>query len=72
MNADLANGGLRALVDAKHDLQYALAPADHEQYLYETLDLFGVKDVEVNLAVGEGLTSESQSLIFKMILGYAF
>jgi len=28
--------------------------------------------VEVNAAVGEGLTSASQSLIFKMILGYSF
>jgi len=53
-------------------LEYYWAPADSQQYLYETVDLFGVKDVEVNLALGQGLTSESQSLIFKMILGYAF
>jgi len=52
--------------------EYYAAPAESVQYLFETLDLFGVKDVEVNLAVGEGLTSASQSLIFKMILGYAF
>jgi hypothetical protein len=52
--------------------EYYAAPAENEQYLYETLDLFGVKDVELNLGVGEGLTSGSQSLIFKMILGYAF
>jgi len=52
--------------------EYYAAPAESEQYLFQTLDLFGVKDVEVNLGVGEGLTSASQSLIFKMILGYAF
>jgi hypothetical protein len=52
--------------------EYYAAIADEEQYLYETFDLFGVKDVEVNLGVGEGLTSGSKSLIFKMILGYAF
>jgi hypothetical protein len=52
--------------------EYYAAPAENEQYLYQTLDLFGVKDVEVNLGVGEGLTSASHSLIFKMILGYAF
>jgi hypothetical protein len=53
-------------------LEYYAAVSDHVQYLFETIDLFGVKDVEVNLAVGEGLTSASHSLIFKMILGYAF
>jgi hypothetical protein len=53
-------------------LEYYAAPAESEQYLFETLDVLGIKDVEVNLAVGEGLTSASQSLIFKMILGYAF
>jgi len=53
-------------------LEYYAALSDQEQYLYETFDLFGVKDVEVNLGVGEGLTSGSNSLIFKMILGYAF
>jgi hypothetical protein len=53
-------------------LEYYVAVSDHVQYLYETIDLFGIKDVEVNLAVGEGLTSASQSVIFKMILGYAF
>ena len=53
-------------------LEYYAALSDQEQYLYETLDLFGVKDVEVNLGVGEGLTSGSNSLIFKMIVGYAF
>jgi len=52
--------------------EYYAAVSDQEQYLYETFDLFGVKDVEVNLGVGEGLTSGSNSLIFKMILGYAF
>jgi hypothetical protein len=52
--------------------EYYGAPAENEHYLFEALDVLGIKDVEVNLAVGEGLTSSSRSLIFKMILGYAF
>jgi hypothetical protein len=53
-------------------LEYYVALSDQEQYLYQAVDLLGINDVQVNLAVGEGLTSASQSLIFKMILGYAF
>jgi hypothetical protein len=52
--------------------EYYASLSDQEQYLFETFDVLGVKDVEVNLGVGEGLTSSSNSLIFKMILGYAF
>jgi hypothetical protein len=53
-------------------LELYTAPGESESYLYETVDLLGIKDVEVNLGIGEGLTSASQSMIFKMILGYAF
>ncbi len=53
-------------------LEYYASLSEHEQYLYETFDVFGWKDVEVNLGIGEGLTSASESLVFKMILGYAF
>jgi len=53
-------------------LEYYAAPGESVHYLFETLDVLGVKDVEVNLAVGEGLSSASESLVFKMILGYAF
>jgi len=53
-------------------LEYYASLGESEQYVYETFDVFGLKDVEVNLAIGEGLTTSSQSLVFKMILGYAF
>ena len=53
-------------------IEYYASLADGEHYLFQAVDLLALKDVEVNAAVGEGLTSNSQSLIFKMILGYAF
>ena len=53
-------------------IEYYASFADGEHYLFQAVDLLALKDVEVNAAVGEGLTSSSQSLIFKMILGYAF
>jgi hypothetical protein len=51
---------------------YATLSQPREQYLFEALDLFGVKDVEVNAAVGQGFGAASGQLIFKSILGYAF
>ena len=53
-------------------IEYYASLADGVHYLFQAVDLLALKDVEVNAAVGEGLTSSSQSLIFKMILGYAF
>jgi hypothetical protein len=53
-------------------VEYYASFADDEHYLFQAADLIALKDVEVNVAVGEGLTSSSRSLIFKMILGYAF
>jgi hypothetical protein len=44
----------------------------HEHYLFEAVDLLSVKNLELNAAVGQGLTGESASLIFKMIIGYTF
>jgi hypothetical protein len=51
---------------------YATLSQPREQYLFEALDLFGIKDVEVNAAVGEGFGAASGQLVFKTILGYAF
>jgi hypothetical protein len=53
-------------------LEYYGSLAEGEHYLFEAVDLVAFKGVEVNAGVGEGLTSASQSLIFKMIVGYAF
>ncbi|HTO96037.1 MAG TPA: hypothetical protein VMK66_03250 [Myxococcales bacterium] len=53
-------------------LEYYASLAVKEHYLFEAVDLIAFKGLEVNVAVGEGLTSASRSLIFKTILGYAF
>jgi hypothetical protein len=53
-------------------LEYYGSPAEGEHYLFEAFDLLSLAKVELNAAIGEGLTSASQSLIFKMIVGYAF
>ncbi len=52
--------------------EYYASLAEGEHYLFEALDLLGVRGVEVNAAIGEGLTSASRPLIVKMILGYVF
>jgi hypothetical protein len=51
---------------------YATVSQPREQYLFEAADLFGIKDVEVNAAVGEGFGAASGQLVFKTIFGYAF
>jgi len=43
-----------------------------EQYVYEAVDLIWLEGVEVNAAIGEGLTRASNGLVAKMILGYAW
>jgi hypothetical protein len=53
-------------------VEYYASLAEGEHYLFEAIDLLALKGVEVNAAVGEGLTAASRSLIFKLILGYAF
>jgi len=53
-------------------LEYYASLAEGEHYLFEALDLIALKGLEVNVALGEGLTATSRSLIFKTILGYAF
>lgn len=51
---------------------YAVLSRPREQYLFEAIDLFGIRNVEVNAAVGQGFGAASGQLIFKTILGYAF
>ena len=50
---------------------YGTLPGD-EEYLFQAIDLLSVKKLELNFALGEGLTRQSQSLLFKMIVGYVF
>jgi hypothetical protein len=46
--------------------------AQQEQYLFEVVNLIGVKRVEVNAGVGEGFTPASHGFVVKMILGYTW
>jgi hypothetical protein len=46
--------------------------AAQEHYVYEVFDLLEVARLEVNAGVGEGLTSGSNKLVAKVILGYSF
>jgi hypothetical protein len=41
-----------------------------EHYLYEVVNLLRVRSFELNVGVGEGLTSASNALVAKLILGY--
>jgi hypothetical protein len=43
-----------------------------EQQIFEVVDVVALKGVEVNAGIGEGLTSASAGILFKMILGYEF
>jgi hypothetical protein len=52
--------------------EYYASLAEREHYIFEAADLIALKGVEVNAAIGEGLTCASRPVIFKMIFGYAF
>jgi hypothetical protein len=43
---------------------------DQEHYLYEVANLLCVRNVELNVGVGEGLTPASNPIVVKLILGY--
>jgi hypothetical protein len=43
-----------------------------EHYLFEAVNLTSIPRLELNLGIGEGLTAASNSLIVKMIVGYAW
>jgi hypothetical protein len=48
------------------------APRDQEHYLFGAVDWLTGGPIELNAAVGAGLTPESSGVVFKMILGYTF
>jgi len=51
----------------------ALLPASAQQhYLFEAVDLLALSHFELNLGLGEGLTSASNDWVAKMILGYVW
>ena len=43
-----------------------------EHYLFEVANLLAVRNFELNAGVGQGLTSASNALVVKVIVGYAF
>jgi hypothetical protein len=45
---------------------------EQEQYVYEAVDLLEIPRVELNAAIGEGLTTASNAFVAKMIFGYAW
>ena len=49
---------------------YSLAKQEH--YLYEVVNLLSLSRLELNAGVGEGLTSASNRLTFKLIAGWTF
>jgi hypothetical protein len=49
-----------------------LAWRQQEHYLFEAVNLLCVPRLELNLAIGEGLTAASNPIIAKLIVGYAW
>jgi hypothetical protein len=45
---------------------------DQVHYLFEVVDLVCVRNLELNVGIGEGVTSSSNPLVLKMIVGYTF
>jgi hypothetical protein len=43
-----------------------------EHYVYEVVNILAIKNVELNLGIGEGLTPASNRFVAKMILGYTW
>jgi hypothetical protein len=43
-----------------------------EHYVFQTLDVLAWHGVELNVGVGEGLTSASNPVVLKAVVGYAF
>jgi hypothetical protein len=49
-----------------------LAWNEQAHYLYEAVDLLALPRFELNAGIGEGLTSASNALVAKMIVGYTW
>ena len=45
---------------------------DQSHYLYEAVDLLGIRNFELNVGIGEGLTGASNAVVAKLIVGYAW
>lgn len=45
---------------------------EQQHYVYEAFDLLGLRDWELNAGLGEGLTSASNALVLKVIVGYSW
>ncbi len=52
--------------------EYYGAPSEHAHYLFGALDVLSLGQIELNLAVGKGLTASASETIVKAIFGYSF
>lgn len=46
--------------------------SQQQQQVFECVDVLSIEHVELNACVGEGLTSSSEGVVLKTILGYSF
>jgi hypothetical protein len=53
-------------------IAHALPLRQQRHYIYEVESMLLVRDVELNLGLGEGLTPASNGVVVKMIVGYVF
>jgi hypothetical protein len=67
----LASLGLEYYADLGDIAGFARA-RDQKHYLFEVANLLRVRSFELNVGVGEGLTSTSNPFVAKLILGYQF
>jgi hypothetical protein len=66
----LASLGLEYYADLGDVASFSRA-RDQQHYLFEVANLLRVRNVELNVGVGEGLTAASNPFVAKLILGYA-
>jgi hypothetical protein len=70
---------LRGVMSAGVEYYAALGPLtglsawrDQQHYLFEVANLLAVRNFELNVGIGQGLTASSNALVAKAIFGYTF
>lgn len=53
-------------------LRSLLPLSQQEHYVFETVDVLAWKGLELNVGIGQGLTSASNGLVVKTIVGFSF
>ena len=52
-------------------MAHPAAVREQQHYVYEVVDLLSIEHLEVNAGIGQGITSTSNGLVAKLILGYS-